>query len=102
MDELPTLIPTTELCCRNCCIGMVLPDAYSPITTGTLGNFSPECALASSIPLRVSFVNLQKIHFPRVRRQPEHINIGAGAKNAVLRAGDDHRMNLGMFKSNAL
>src|SRR2546422_3832893 len=43
-----------------------------------------------------------KIHFPRVRGQPEHINVGPRTKNAVLRASDDDRTNLRMFKSNAL
>jgi hypothetical protein len=37
-----------------------------------------------------------------VGRKAEHINVGSGAKNAILGAGNDNRTNLGMFESNVL
>ena len=39
---------------------------------------------ASSRERRVSFVNLQKFTLKRVRRAAEHVDVGAGAEDAVL------------------
>src|SRR5215467_9734345 len=50
-----------------------------------------------------SFVReFAEIHFPCVRREPQHVDVGPGAKNAVLRARKNHRPNLGMLKADAL
>ena len=43
-----------------------------------------------------------EIYLPRMRGQPEHVNVSSGAKYAILCAGDDDRANLRMFESNAL
>jgi hypothetical protein len=53
-------------------------------------NFKPEWRLESSIPLRVSFVNLQKFTFHACVDVPSMKMFAPEAENAALRAGDDH------------
>ncbi len=49
------------------------PPAVDPLQAAM--NFSPECTLASSMPFRVSFVNLQKFTFQaRLARKPQHVD----------------------------
>ena len=43
-----------------------------------------------------------EIHFPRVRGKSQHVDVGPGAKNAILRAGQDHRVDLWAFEPDAL
>src|SRR5438034_6646941 len=43
-----------------------------------------------------------EIHFPRVRGKSQHVDVGPGAKNAILRAGQDHGVDLWVFEPDAL
>jgi hypothetical protein len=43
-----------------------------------------------------------EVHFPRVRRQAEHEDVGAGAEDPFLQAGDDDRAHLGMLEADAV
>ena len=43
-----------------------------------------------------------EVDFERVRRRAEHVDVRAGAENARLQTGDDHRAHLGMLKPNSL
>ena len=54
------------------------------------------------MPFRVSFVNLQKLTFHGVGRKSQHVDIGAGAENAVLGAGDHDRADFRMLEPNSL
>ncbi len=45
---------------------------------------------------------LAEVHLPGVTRLPEHVDIGAGAEHAILRARDDNRADLGMLETDAL
>jgi hypothetical protein len=43
-----------------------------------------------------------EIHLPGVGREAEHEDVGAGAEDALLAAGDDHGAHLGMLEAHAL
>ena len=58
--------------------------------------------MASSMPLRVSLVNLQKFTFHGCERLGEHPDVGARAEVAVLRAGDDDRAHPGVLEAQPL
>ena len=62
----------------------------------------PLCALMSSMPSRVSLVNLQKFTLKPWTGAAEHEDVGAGAEDARLEAGEDDGMHLGMLEAEAL
>ena len=62
----------------------------------------PLVALMSSMPRRVSLVNLQKFTLKRVARAAEHEDVGAGAEDARLEAGEHDRVHFGMLEAQAL
>ena len=43
-----------------------------------------------------------EVHFPRVGAEAEHVNVCAGAEDAIFRAGDDDGANFGMLEADAL
>src|SRR6185312_7990670 len=43
-----------------------------------------------------------EVNFERVARSAEHVDIGAGAEDARLKAGDDDGLHLGMLKAQSL
>ena len=45
---------------------------------------------------------LAEVHLPRVARPTQHEDVGAGAEDALLQAGDDDRVDLGMLEAEAL
>ena len=45
---------------------------------------------------------LAEVDLPRMRRQAEHEDVGARAEDAIARAGDDHRTDVGMLETDAL
>jgi hypothetical protein len=45
---------------------------------------------------------LAEVDLPRVRGKPEHEDVGAGAEDALARAGDDHRADFRALESDAL
>ncbi len=45
---------------------------------------------------------LAEVDLPRVAGGAEHEDVGAGAEDAVLRAGEDHHVHLGMLEADAL
>ena len=51
---------------------------------------------------RVSFVNLQKFTFQACDGLPEHEDVGAGAEDALLAAGDDDAAHLGVLEAQPL
>ena len=54
------------------------------------------------MPLRVSFVNLQKLTFHACDEVPEHEDVRAGAEDALLAARDDHAPHFGMLEADPL
>ena len=64
--------------------------------------FWSENSLESSMPLRVSLVNLQKFTLSAVRGAREHADIGAGAEHARLAGAQHHHLHLGMLEAQAL
>ena len=65
-------------------------------------NLRPECRLESSMPLRVSLVNLQKFTFHAWLERAEHEDVGAGAEHAIARAGHDDGAHFGVLEADAL
>ena len=45
---------------------------------------------------------LAEVHLPRMARAAQHEDVGAGAEDSFLEAGDDDRVDLGMLEANAL
>ena len=45
---------------------------------------------------------LAEVHLPRVRRAAQHEDVGAGAEDALLQAGDDDGVDLGMLEAQPL
>src|SRR5579863_9366841 len=45
---------------------------------------------------------LAKVHFPRMTRKAQHVNVGAGAEDSLPGAGDNHASHLGMLEPNPL
>ena len=45
---------------------------------------------------------LAEVHLPRVRRAAQHEDVRAGAEDALLQAGDDDGVDLGMLEADAL
>ena len=45
---------------------------------------------------------LAEVHLPRVRRAAQHEDVGAGAEDALLQAGDDDGVDFGMLEADAL
>ena len=65
-------------------------------------NFSPECALASSIARRVSLVNLQKFTFATCDEPRSIMMFAPAQKMRSLSDDDDDRVDLGMLEAQAL
>ena len=62
----------------------------------------PLLALMSSMPRRVSLVNLQKFTLNAWLERAEHEDVGAGAEDARLEAGEHDRVHFGMLEAQAL
>ena len=45
---------------------------------------------------------LAEVHLPGVGRSAQHEDVGAGAEDALLQAGDDHRAHLGVLEPQPL
>ena len=58
--------------------------------------------LESSMPLRVSLVNLQKFTLQACVDVAEHVDVGAGAEHALLAAGEHDAADLGMLEADAV
>ena len=65
-------------------------------------DLSPEFSLKSSMPLRVSLVNLQKLTLWAWRRAGQHADIGAGGKHPRLRRAQHHDAHLRMLEAQPL
>src|SRR4029434_9531866 len=62
---------------------------------------NPEAGVAAGIldPVPCFVGELAEVHLPGVTRLPEHVDIGARAEHAILRARDDDRADLGMLEA---
>ena len=65
-------------------------------------NFSPECRLESSSPLRVSLVNLQKLTFQACDDEAQHEDVGAGTEDPLFGAGQHDGTHFRVLEADAL
>ena len=68
------------------------------------GGEEPDAVVGAGILHAVArFVGeLAEVDFPCVRRQPQHVDVGAGAEKPLAGAGDDHAMDFRMLEANAV